>query len=92
MVKIGYYLKDYEMIFHACKQLFKFIDKGRSYISDPDAWGYLPHDYYALAAWNLGLKHIAMDQGSLAVQVADRTITDVDVIVRLKTNLSFYTA
>ena len=92
MVKVGYYLKDFEMIFHACKQLFKFTDKGRSYISDPDAWGYLPHDYYALAAWNLRLKQIAMDQGLLAVQIAERTINDPDTIARLKTNLSFYTA
>lgn len=50
---------------------------------DPEAWGYLPYDYAAIAAHNLGMYNRAIEHGQQAV---DLNPTDQ----RLKTNLKFY--
>ena len=53
------------------------------YTSEPASWGFEPHDIAALAAWNLGLKEIALEQGRLALDLAPEDD-------RLKENLSWY--
>lgn len=39
------------------------------YTCDPSAWGEKPHDLAAIAAWHLGMKDIAREQGELAVKL-----------------------
>jgi len=53
------------------------------YTTEEASWGYLPHDFAAIAAWNMGLKEIAAEQGRLALELAPEDD-------RLKENLSWY--
>ena len=59
-------------------------DKQLVYTCDPEVWGAKPHDLAALAAFNLGLKDVAIEQGSIAV-----TLDPNDA--RLAANMNFYT-
>ena len=38
------------------------------YMTEPFCWGSLPHDLASVAAWNLGLRKIAIEQARLAVE------------------------
>lgn len=53
------------------------------YTCEPSAYGAKPHDLAAIAAWRMGLKDVAIEQGKLALQFApnDRRLLD---------NLSWY--
>ena len=53
------------------------------YTSEPASWGAEPHDHAALAAWHLGLKEIAIEQGRLALELEPED-------GRLKDNLAWY--
>jgi glycosyltransferase involved in cell wall biosynthesis len=53
------------------------------YTADPIVWGYQPHDLAAIAAWNIGLKDIAVREGKLALDLEPNDD-------RLKLNLQFY--
>ena len=53
------------------------------YTVDPEVWGAMPHDFAAIAAWNLGMREEAIRQGSLAVEKAPHD-------ERLQNNLTFY--
>lgn len=39
------------------------------YTVDPAVWGWQPHDLAAIAAWNLGLKDVALVQAKVAVEL-----------------------
>lgn len=53
------------------------------YTSDPAAWGYQPHDFAAIAAYRLGLKDVALEQGQKALDLAPND-------ERLQDNLLWY--
>lgn len=53
------------------------------YTVDPAVWGSQPHDLAAIAAWNLGISHIAVEHGQKAVDI------DGDDL-RLRANLKFF--
>jgi hypothetical protein len=42
-------------------------DRELVYTVDPEVWGALPHDYASVAAWNLGLKEVAIIQAENAL-------------------------
>lgn len=44
-----------------------FKEQPAVYTSDPKAWGALPHDLLAMAAWKLGFREEALAQGQVAV-------------------------
>jgi len=44
-------------------------NKDLVYTADPAVWGSQPHDLAALAAWHMGLRWVAVEQGSLAVEL-----------------------
>lgn len=53
------------------------------YTTDPAAWGYLLHDYAAIAAYRIGLKDVALAQGQIALELNPDD-------ERLKDNLLWY--
>lgn len=59
-------------------------DREFVYTVDPAVWGWQPHDLAALAAWNLGMKEIAIEQGKLALDLEPEN-------GRLRDNLLWYT-
>lgn len=52
------------------------------YTCDPEVWGYMAHDYAAIAAWNMGLKDAAIEQARLALAIEPEN-------PRLQENLRF---
>jgi tetratricopeptide (TPR) repeat protein len=69
----------------AAMRALSIKDKELVYTVDPSAWGWQPHDFAAIAAWHLGLKSIAAEQGQLALDLAPED-------GRLKANLTWYTS
>jgi hypothetical protein len=46
----------------------RITDMAKVYTCDPAVWGAQPHDYASIAAWNIGLKSIALEQARLALE------------------------
>ena len=67
----------------AANRALNIKDKELVYTCDPEVWGFKPHDLAAIAAWNLGLKEIAIEQGELALSLSPDD-------ERLKENLLWY--
>ena len=59
------------------------VDREFVYTVDPDAWGAMPYDYAAIAAWNLGLT-------SEAIKMISRAIEFEPDNERLKLNLEWF--
>jgi len=57
--------------------------RANNYTEDPNCWGWRPHDFAAIAAFRLGLKDAAIEQGKIAVELEPGD-------ERLKNNLKFY--
>jgi hypothetical protein len=66
----------------ACRAL-SITHKQLVYTTDPAAWGWLPHDFAAIAAWRLGLKDVALAQGQIACELSPED-------PRLTENLKWY--
>jgi Flp pilus assembly protein TadD len=45
------------------------VHKELSYTTEPASWGYLPHDFAAIAAFHLGLKDEALVHGQKALDL-----------------------
>ena len=83
LTKYYYEQKSWMHCFNAAIKTLSIKDKPLEYICDPFAWGYAPHDYAAIAAYQLGFYHEAYIHGTHAV---NRSKDDE----RLKNNLKFY--
>jgi len=57
----------WEESFAYAMRALKIVDRTKVYTCDPAVWGHQPHDLAAVAAWNLGLKDIALAQAQLAL-------------------------
>jgi glycosyltransferase involved in cell wall biosynthesis len=71
-----------ESFAYAMKAL-KITNKTLVYTSDPNAWGYRPHDLAAIAAYRLGLCDIAIKHGKTALELAPDD-------ERLRDNMNWY--
>lgn len=92
LAKIAYLLQDFELLFYAASKTLTTGEFGKTYISDPEAWGYLPYDYAAIGAHNIGAATKALEYGQLALARALELQEGQNVIARLETNLQFYQA
>lgn len=92
LAKVAYSLSDFELLFYAASKALVTGEIGKTYISDPEAWGYLLYDYAALGAYNIGYKAKAAEYGQQALDKALERHEPQSVIDRLKTNLKFYQA
>lgn len=62
------YLKmDWQGCYNAAMRALQVKNKEEVYTMNPDVWGALPHDLAAIAAYQLGLKNDAIEQGKLAL-------------------------
>jgi glycosyltransferase involved in cell wall biosynthesis len=52
------------------------------YTVDPEVWGWQPHDWASIAAWNLGLHELSYEHAKKAVELAPSDL-------RLRQNLEF---
>lgn len=90
LAKVAYLQQNWTLLYAAAMNALSFNDRGKTYISDPEAWGYLLHDYAALGAYRIGFSKQAKEQGLLALEVAQRMLEPKQVIDRLLMNLKFY--
>lgn len=77
--------QDWPGVFNAATKATNITERPASYICEPFAWGYEPWDLKALAAYNLGMKSIALEAGKKAVEFEPND-------ERLKNNVKFYQA
>ena len=66
-----------------CESALAIRERSPDYINEAFAWGALPWDLAALAAWNLGAFGRALEYGEKAMALAPQND-------RLKQNLAFY--
>ena len=71
-----------ECLAYASRAL-KIVDRAMVYTCDPSVWGAQAHDILAIAAWNLGLKDLAIKQGQIALELEPDNM-------RLQENVQFY--
>ena len=69
--------------FAASSNVLAIKDKELVYTMDPSVWGYKPHDLLAISAHYLGLKDLAIEHGTIAVELEPND-------ERLTKNLAFY--
>lgn len=73
----------WEECFSSAANALKIENQEYNYTMSPLAWGYLPHDMLALAAYHLGLKELAIKHGEKAVELKPED-------ERLIKNLGYY--
>ena len=59
----------WEESFAYAMRALRIKERAMVYTCDPAVWGARPHDLAAIAAWNLGLKDIALEQAKLALSL-----------------------
>lgn len=69
MCQVAYAKRDWVTLHWASSKALEITQRPLSYICEPDSWGYMPHDYQALAMWNLGYKEQAIEAAKKAVEL-----------------------
>jgi tetratricopeptide (TPR) repeat protein len=83
LAKLYYEQHKWAESYGAATRALSITHKELVYTTEPASWGALPHDYAAIAAYRLGLKDVAIEQGSLALELEPED-------GRLKENLAWY--
>jgi len=81
--KIYYERGMWEDCLQAAERALEILNKPLEYLCEEFAWGFAPHDYAAIAAFNLGMFDKAVQHGSKAVELSPND-------PRLTANLAFY--
>jgi len=75
----------WEETFAFAMRALKITNRAAVYTCDPAVWGHWAHDLASIAAWQLGLKDIALEQAELAAQATPDDL-------RLQSNLEYIRA
>lgn len=67
LAMLNYRLARWEECFAFAIRALRITDRLKVYTVDPEVWGAQPHDLAAIAAWNLGLKDLALEQAKIAL-------------------------
>jgi len=78
-----YKIADWPRVMKYAKRAIEIAEKPLDYICEAAAWGPLPYDLAALAAYNMGLAELAVQYGNQALELAPAD-------GRLAQNLDFY--
>ena len=68
--------------FAYASRALEITDAAKVYTCDPAVWGFQPHDYLSIAAWQLGMGKIALEHAIIACEKAPDDL-------RLRQNLSY---
>jgi glycosyltransferase involved in cell wall biosynthesis len=85
LAMLTYRQSRWEETFAYAMRALTIKDKAAVYTCDPAVWGHWPHDLASIAAWQLGLRDVSLQQAELAVAA-----TPDDV--RLQANLDYIRA
>lgn len=83
LAQYWYEQQRWEECFGAAQHALAFTEPNLDYMTEPEAWGYLPYDLAAVAAYNLGMWDTAEVLGRKALEKAPED-------PRLQANLRFY--
>lgn len=75
--------KQWHSCYYAARRALEITEKPLEYLCEDFAWGALPHDLTALAAFHIGLRSDAIRHGHIAVELNPND-------ERLRTNLQHY--
>ena len=56
--------------FGAAMSALYIVKREKLYTVDPAVWGYQPHDWASISAWNLGMKDVALEHAQKCVEIA----------------------
>lgn len=85
LAKHGYNTHNWELCYDNATKALQIKEKPLDYLCEEFAWGYLPHDLAALAAYHLGKHKEAVEYGKAAVDLAPE-----GEVARLLKNVEFY--
>lgn len=66
---IHYTQKRWPDSYAAAMRALAIKDRDLVYTCDPAVWGAQPHDLAAIAAWHMGMKEVAAEQGAIAAEL-----------------------
>jgi tetratricopeptide (TPR) repeat protein len=69
LAKACYHAARWAEMFGAAMTCLDIRKRELVYTVDPLVWGYAPHDWASIAAWNLGLKDTAIEQAKKAIEL-----------------------
>lgn len=67
IAKLAYSRERWAECFGAALNALAIQQREMVYTVDPEVWGALPHDYASIAAWNLGMKDMAVEHINAAL-------------------------
>ena len=69
MARLGYYEKDWPLVFYMTEEALKITEKTGSYLLELDAWGYSFYDLGAICCYQLGLYKKSYDYALKAYEM-----------------------
>jgi len=69
LAKICYFTQRWAECFGAAMTALYIVKREKLYTVDPAVWGYQPHDWASIAAWNLGMKDVALEHARKCVEM-----------------------
>lgn len=78
IAKLAYQRHQWAECYGAAISALAITNREFVYTVDPEVWGALPHDFASIAAWNLGMKEIAIEQAKLALTLAPDNVRIAD--------------
>jgi glycosyltransferase involved in cell wall biosynthesis len=85
LAKLMYMQHRWAECFAYSMRALQIVNREQVYTCDPEVWGHWPHDLAAISAHWLGMKNVALEQGTLAVEKSPHDL-------RLQENVRYYQA
>jgi len=68
LAALAYRVMDWQASYDAALRCLAIEHREDVYTVDPQVWGFGPHDYASIAAWNLGMKNEALEHAKAALE------------------------
>jgi len=69
LAELCYHTYRWAECFGAAMTALYIVKREKLYTVDPAVWGYQPHDWASIAAWNLGMKDVALEHAQKCVEL-----------------------
>jgi glycosyltransferase involved in cell wall biosynthesis len=70
LAEICYHTYRWAEMFGAAMSALYISKREKLYTVDPAVWGFQPHDWAAISAWNLGMKDVALEHAKKCVEMS----------------------
>jgi len=70
LAELCYHTYRWAECFGAAMSALYIVKREKLYTVDPAVWGYQPHDWASIAAWNLGMRDVALEHARKCVEIA----------------------